>query len=70
MHFELRGTLDMMRKFLYRPLFNHGLLRRLIYSVLEGERKPRQIGLAMGVTIGGDAAKGGKNAHLLVIIAR
>ena len=40
----------------------------LIYLVLEGGRKSTQIGLAFGVTIGGDAAKSGKNTHLLAIM--
>ena len=33
--------------------------------MLEGGRKSAKYGLAMGVTIGGDAAKSGKNTHLL-----
>ena len=37
-------------------------------SVLEGGRKSARIGLAMGVTMGGDAAKSGHNTHLLVIM--
>ena len=40
----------------------------LIYLVLEGGRKSTNIRLAMGVTIGGDAAKSVKNTHLLVIM--
>ena len=40
----------------------------LIYLVLEGGRKSTKIGLAIGVKIGGDAAKNGKNTHLLVIM--
>ena len=39
-----------------------------IHLVLEGGRKSTKIGLAMGLTIGGDAAKSGKNTHLLVIM--
>ena len=45
-----------------------GPLRYLIHSVLEGECKSTKIGLAMGVTFGGDAAKSGKNTHLLVLM--
>ena len=33
---------------------------------LEGGRKYTKVGLAMGVTIGGDSAKSGENTHLLV----
>ena len=40
----------------------------LIYLVLEGGRKSTNIGLALGVTIGGDAAISGKKTHLLVIM--
>ena len=40
----------------------------IIYSVLGGDGKSTKIGLAMGVTIGGDDAKSGKNTHLLVVI--
>ena len=36
--------------------------------MLEGERKYKNIVLAMGITIGGDTEKSGKNTHLLVII--
>ena len=39
-----------------------------IHLVLEGGSKSTKIGLAMGLTIGGDAAKSGKNTHLLVIM--
>ena len=39
-----------------------------MYSVLEGERKSTKNGRAMGVTIWGDAAKSGKNTHLLVVM--
>ena len=41
----------------------------LIYLVLEGGRKSTKNGLSMGVTIGGDAGKSGKNTNLLVIIS-
>ena len=37
--------------------------------VLEGDQKNTKIGLEMGVTIGGDAAKSGKKTHLFVIIS-
>ena len=36
--------------------------------MLEVERKSTKIGLAKGVTIGGNAAKSGKNTHLLVVM--
>ena len=67
-HFELRGTQDMVKTFSFAAPFKPGLLRRIIYSVLEGGRKCTKIGLEMGVTIGGDAAKSDKNTHLLVIM--
>ena len=38
-----------------------------IFGVGRG-RKYTKNGLAMGVTIGGDATKSGKNTHLLVIM--
>ena len=44
------------------------LLRCIIYSALEGDHKSTKIGLAMGVIIGGDDAKNGKNNHLLVVM--
>ena len=34
----------------------------------EGDRKSTKNGLATGVTIGGDAAKSGKDTHLLVVM--
>ena len=36
--------------------------------MLEGGRKYEKIGLVIGVTIGGDAAKSGNNTHLLVMM--
>ena len=36
--------------------------------MLEGGRKSTKIGVATGVTIGGDAAKNGKNTNELVIM--
>ena len=69
-HFELRGTQDMVKTFLFTFPFKPGLLRCLIYSVLEGERKSTKNGLAMVVTIGGEAAKNGKNTYLLVIMRK
>ena len=68
MHFELRGIQDMMKKLSFAAPFKPGLLRCLIYLVLEGGRKYTKSGLAMGVTTGGDATKSGKNTHLLVIM--
>ena len=40
----------------------------LIGLVLEGGHKSTKNGIAMGVKIGGDAAKSVKNTHLLVIM--
>ena len=40
----------------------------LIYSVLEGAQTYTKIGLEMGLKIGGDAEKSGKNTPLLVIM--
>ena len=50
--------------FSFKPL----LLRCLIYLVLEGNRKSTRVILAMGVKIGGDSDKSGKNTDLLVVI--
>ena len=36
--------------------------------MLEGDRKSTKILLAMGVTIGGDDDKSGKNTHVLVVM--
>ena len=36
--------------------------------MLKGGRKSIKIGLAMGMTIGGDVEKSGKNTHMLVIM--
>ena len=36
--------------------------------MFEGEHKYTKIGLAMGVTIGVDAAKSGNNTHFLVVM--
>ena len=57
-----------MKKISFADPLLPGLLRCLRYSVLEGGRKSTKNGLVMGVTIGGDAAKSGKNTHLFVII--
>ena len=40
----------------------------LIYLVLEGGHKSTKNGLAMGVKVGGNAAKNVKKYHLLVIM--
>ena len=40
----------------------------IIYLVLKGPHNYTNIGLAMGVTIGGDATKIDKNTKLLVIM--
>ena len=52
----------------FASAFKPFLVRCLIYLVLEGVRKSTKNGLAMEVTIGGDAAKSVKNTHLLVIM--
>ena len=57
-----------MKTFLFAAPFYSGLLVCLIYSVFEGGHKSTKIELTVGVTIGGDAAKSGKNTHLLVIM--
>ena len=44
------------------------LLKCLIYSVLKEGRKSTNIGLEMGVKIGGYAVKSGKNTHLVVVM--
>ena len=67
-HLELCGTQDMMISFSFAAPFKPGLVRCLIYLVLEGVHKYTNIGLAMGVKIGRDSAKSGNNTHLLVII--
>ena len=46
-----------MEFFLFAAPFSPGLLMCLIYLVLEGGRKSTKNGIAMGVTIGGDAEK-------------
>ena len=48
--------------------FKPGLLRFIIGSVLEGGHNFSKIGLAIGVVIGGAAAKIGRKNHLLVIM--
>ena len=67
-HFKLRGTQDMVKTFSFASPFQPGLLRCLIYSVLEGEHKSKKNGIVTVVTIGGDATKSGKNTHLLVVM--
>ena len=56
-HFEIRGTQDMMISFSFTAPFKPGLVRCLIYLVLEGVHKYTKIGLAMGVKIGRDSSK-------------
>ena len=58
----------MVEIFLFAAHFSPGLLMCLIYLVLEGGRKSTKNGIAMGVTIGGDAEKSGRNTHLLGIM--
>ena len=57
-----------MKIFSFAAPFIPGLLRCLIGLMLEEGRKYVNMGLAVGVTIGGDAAKIGKKTHLLVIM--
>ena len=68
MHIEIRDNHDIVKKFSFVAPFKPGLLKCLIYLVLEGGCKYTKIGLATGVKIGGDATKSGKNNHLLVIM--
>ena len=42
--------------------------RYLIYLMFKEGHKSTKFGLAMGVTIGGDAVKSGKNTDLVVIM--
>ena len=58
----------MMKKISFAALFKPVLIRCLIGSVLEGGRKSAKNGLAMGVTIGGDAEKSGRNTNLLIMM--
>ena len=58
----------MVKTFSFVAPFYPGLIGCLIYSVLEGGCKSTKNELALGVTIGGDAAKSGKNTNLLVIM--
>ena len=67
-HFGLVGTQVMMSKITCTAPFQPGLLMCLIYLVLEGVCKSTKVGLAVGVTIGGDAAKSGKKTNLLADI--
>ena len=67
MHFELSGTQDMVKNS-FTAHFWPGLIKCLIYSLLEGDCKSTKIGLAMGVKIGSDAEKSGNITHLLVIM--
>ena len=57
-----------MKTFSFAFPFKPGLFRCLIYSFLEGEHKSTKNELTMGVTIVGDAAKSGKNNHLLIVM--
>ena len=67
-HFGICGTQDMVKKIVCGPLLTWHTQVSKIYLVLEGGRKSTKNGLATGVAIGGDAAKIGKDTHLLVII--
>ena len=58
----------MIKTFSFAAPFLPGLLRCIIYWVLEEGRKYTNIRLATGATIEGDAEKSGKNTHLLVIM--
>ena len=67
-HFELHGTQDMVKiSSLPFPLLP-GLIKCLIYLVLEGDHKSTKNGLATRVKIGVDAARSGNNTNLLVVM--
>ena len=57
-----------MKTFSFAAPFKPGLIMCIIGLVLEGGRKYAKNGQAMGVEIGGDAEKSGKNTNLLVIM--
>ena len=57
-----------MIKNTFAAQFKPDLLRCLIYSLLEGVKKSTKNGLAMEMTIVGDATKSGGNTHLSVIM--
>ena len=57
-----------MKCFSFVTPFYPILLMCLIYMVLEGGLISTNIGLEMGVAIGGDAVKVGKNIHFLMIM--
>ena len=58
----------MVKTFSFASPFQPGVLRCLIYLVLEEDRKFTKNVLAMGVTIWGGAAKSGNNTPLLVVM--
>ena len=57
-----------MKTLSFATPFLPGLLRCLIYFMLEERRKSTKIGLEKGVTTGDDTTKSGKKTHLLVIM--
>ena len=61
-------TQGMVKTFSFAFPFEPGLLKCLIYSVLEGEHKSTKNRLSTGVTIEGDAAKNVRNTNLLVVM--
>ena len=67
-HFELRGTQDMLKTFIFAVPF---LTWTTQVSIIIGVGKRTQIYMnwtSKGVTIGGDAEKSDKNNHLIVIM--
>ena len=56
MHFQFFGAKDTVN-ILFAAPFEPGLLRCILYLVLEGGHKSTKVGLAMGVKIGDDAEK-------------
>ena len=55
----------MVKIFAFADPFYPGILRCLVYSVFEGGRKIYKNVLAMGVTLGGDNIKSGKNINFV-----
>ena len=66
MHFELRGTQDMMKLFSFLAPFI--LIRCVIYLVIEGGSKYAKIELVMGVTISSDSTISRKITYLLFLL--
>ena len=67
MHLELCGTQDTMKNIIFGPLLTWTAYVSNIFGVGRGPQIYK-IGLAIGVAIGGDAAKSDKKTHLLVLM--